>query len=186
MDIIAAVGPTATSRDPIPSEWRVMAIKATQERTTTIPDSHFLPEDVFQTLQTGISGDDPILRSSYRLAFDLIWGREATGRPLESIMGGINHEEKMSLMEFMSNVEESTRHRKFASTKSKRLGLVRTKVKPKDLICILLGCSVPVILRKEGEKYTLMGEAYVHDFMDGKGMFGLDSGLYFPEEFAIK
>lgn len=41
-----------------------------------------------------------------------------------------------------------------------------------DLVCILFGCSVPVILRKErsGGHYTLVGEAYVHGMMDGEAM----------------
>jgi hypothetical protein len=40
-----------------------------------------------------------------------------------------------------------------------------------DIICILYGCSVPVVLRQQkGENgcfYQLVGEYYVHGMMDG-------------------
>ena len=41
-----------------------------------------------------------------------------------------------------------------------------------DLICILHGCSVPVILRHidTREKYKCIGECYVHSMMDGEAI----------------
>ncbi|TVY17426.1 Heterokaryon incompatibility protein 6, OR allele [Lachnellula arida] len=43
-----------------------------------------------------------------------------------------------------------------------------------DIVCILFGCSVPVLLRKanltHGEFYTLVGECYVHGMMDGEAL----------------
>ena len=39
-----------------------------------------------------------------------------------------------------------------------------------DLVCILRGCSVPVLLRRNGDlgTYTFIGECYVHGMMDGE------------------
>ncbi|KAK0672726.1 putative ankyrin and HET domain protein [Cercophora samala] len=40
-----------------------------------------------------------------------------------------------------------------------------------DEVCILYGCSVPVLLRKTRQKfYEIIGEAYVHGAMDGEAM----------------
>ena len=39
-----------------------------------------------------------------------------------------------------------------------------------DLLTVLLGGQVPFILRKVGDQYTLVGEAYVHGFMDGRAI----------------
>ncbi|KAG5789227.1 hypothetical protein H9Q69_011707 [Fusarium xylarioides] len=52
------------------------------------------------------------------------------------------------------------------------LGLCPPDTKKGDLICILLGCSVPVVLRETADKrhMTLIGEAYVHGKMDGEAM----------------
>ncbi|KAG9503313.1 hypothetical protein J7337_006158 [Fusarium musae] len=52
------------------------------------------------------------------------------------------------------------------------LGLCPPDTRKGDLICILLGCSVPVVLRETADKkhMTLIGEAYVHGKMDGEAM----------------
>lgn len=39
-----------------------------------------------------------------------------------------------------------------------------------DLLTVLLGGQVPFILRKVGDQYTLVGEAYVHGFMDERAI----------------
>lgn len=44
-----------------------------------------------------------------------------------------------------------------------------------DVLCILFGGQVPFILRSEGEHYRLVGECYVYELMDGKGL--LERGL---------
>jgi hypothetical protein len=36
------------------------------------------------------------------------------------------------------------------------------------VICILYGCVKPFILRKIGDGYELIGDAYVHGIMDGE------------------
>ena len=53
-----------------------------------------------------------------------------------------------------------------------------------DELCILYGCSVPVILRKSGAYYTVIGEAYLHGVMDGEAIkstatFGGDDSQIF-------
>lgn len=50
--------------------------------------------------------------------------------------------------EFFRRVQAVVWNRSLMRTKSQRLGIVRKDVRPEDLICILYGCSVPVILRK--------------------------------------
>ncbi|KAM5511694.1 ankyrin and het domain protein [Fusarium oxysporum f. sp. phaseoli] len=51
------------------------------------------------------------------------------------------------------------------------LGLCPPETKDGDFICILYGCSVPVVLRKTQEgQMILIGEAYVHGKMDGEAM----------------
>jgi hypothetical protein len=52
-----------------------------------------------------------------------------------------------------------------------------------DLVAVLPGCSVPFVFRKEGpDRYSLVGECYVHDVMDGKFMETATGPL---EEIAI-
>ncbi|KAI1742790.1 heterokaryon incompatibility protein-domain-containing protein [Xylaria scruposa] len=50
-------------------------------------------------------------------------------------------------------------------------GLAPQGSKVSDIVCILLGCSVPVVLSKDrGQLYKVVGEAYVHGMMDGEAM----------------
>jgi hypothetical protein len=68
-------------------------------------------------------------------------------------------------------------------------GLIPQSAKVGDLVCVLFGCSVPVVLRKRPSKgtnncYELVGEAYVHGFMDGKGIRSLSPAAL--ESAAIK
>jgi hypothetical protein len=57
-----------------------------------------------------------------------------------------------------------------------------------DLVCVVLGCSVPLILRRVvgfGEHYINLGDAYVHGFMSGEALLGLQSGKYTSKFFEI-
>jgi hypothetical protein len=68
-------------------------------------------------------------------------------------------------------------------------GLVPWDAEPGDLVCILLGCRFPVVLRRQGDRwpyhYTLIGETYVEGMMDGEAMKALKDGMFVLEEFEI-
>ncbi|KAF6811522.1 ankyrin and het domain protein [Colletotrichum sojae] len=54
-------------------------------------------------------------------------------------------------------------------------GLCPPEAQVGDAICVLFGCSVPVILRETSDGYVeLLGEAYVHGYMDGEAVENLD------------
>jgi hypothetical protein len=49
----------------------------------------------------------------------------------------------------------------FMSTKG-YVGLAPSHSEAGDVICVLYGCIVRFVLRKNGLRYNLIGEAYVH------------------------
>jgi len=57
-------------------------------------------------------------------------------------------------------------------------GLGPPRCKKGDFVCILYGCSVPVVLREASPKgsYVLVGEAYVHGKMEGEAVADLGKG----------
>jgi Heterokaryon incompatibility protein (HET) len=65
------------------------------------------------------------------------------------------------------------------------IGLAPDISKEGDLICILFGCSIPVILRKEGTECILVGESYIDGFMQGEGMKEFEKGTYPLQEFLL-
>lgn len=78
-------------------------------------------------------------------------------------------------------------------TIEKRLfGLAPESAKTRDLICILLGCSVPVILREHrvssDHYFELIGEAYISGMMDGEALGGkkMDELKVLCERFKLR
>jgi Heterokaryon incompatibility protein (HET) len=86
---------------------------------------------------------------------------------------------------FVKNISEMMRGRCFFVSSSKLIGLAPKRTVKGDMICVLLGCSFPVILRKQSDHFILIGAAYVHGYMDGKAMEGLISGKDRVQEFEI-
>jgi hypothetical protein len=48
------------------------------------------------------------------------------------------------------------------------MGVAPVTTRAGDLLCLLLGCDFPIILRKTKSHYVLIGEAYVHGCMNGE------------------
>ncbi|KAH7307946.1 heterokaryon incompatibility protein-domain-containing protein [Rhexocercosporidium sp. MPI-PUGE-AT-0058] len=84
-----------------------------------------------------------------------------------------------------SSICRLTACRRFFVTASNHFGIVPEAAEPGDLICILLGCALPVVLRPVNGHYILLGEAYVHGYMYGKGMKELEQGKFELETFEI-
>jgi len=93
------------------------------------------------------------------------------------------------MVEFLKRVQNVIWNRKFLVAKEKaRFGLAPKTAEEGDSICILHGCSVPVILRQhvaESDNYfELIGEAYVHGLMDGEAMDAREGKD--PDEFKLR
>ena len=41
---------------------------------------------------------------------------------------------------------------------------------PGDAVCILLGCDVPVVLRREGDYWRVIGDCFCLDLMNGEAI----------------
>ena len=63
------------------------------------------------------------------------------------------------------------RHKRLITTRKGGVGMGPHEARKGDKIVLLLGCRLPVILRKrEDESYILIGEAYIHGIMNGEAM----------------
>jgi len=76
--------------------------------------------------------------------------------------------------------------RRFFVTRKGHMGLGPPGTENGDRICILKGCSVPVLLRKEGEFHHLVGEVYVCGIMDGEMMEELQNRKQILQRFVIR
>lgn len=62
------------------------------------------------------------------------------------------------------------------------MGLAPMAAQIEDIICILYGCSVPVVLRPHKGGFQFVGECYIHGMMDGEAV---EQPGYNKEEFGL-
>ncbi|TAQ90353.1 hypothetical protein B7494_g1332 [Chlorociboria aeruginascens] len=78
--------------------------------------------------------------------------------------------------EFLERVQTVTWNRKFFTMTPKgRFGIGPAKMEEKDLVCVLYGCSVPVVLRDvaspDGARnFKVIGECFVYGMMEGEAL----------------
>lgn len=75
--------------------------------------------------------------------------------------------------------------RKLTTTRDGRIGIVPTGAEQGDIICILLGCSTPLLVRPFDGRYKLIGECYVHGIMKGECIDQLEHGKYKLEDIML-
>jgi len=75
--------------------------------------------------------------------------------------------------------------RRWLVTEGGKLGLGPARTCVSDIIVILLGCSVPVILRKEYSEYIIIGECFIQGVMDGEAVEGVKEGTQELQEFLL-
>jgi hypothetical protein len=72
------------------------------------------------------------------------------------------------------------------TTHNGNIGLARRYAKQDDLICILFGCSIPVLLwPRSNHGYEVIGEYYIQDFINGEAIKRVKGGKYKQETFDI-
>jgi len=69
---------------------------------------------------------------------------------------------------FLEHMSLSCINRSFLISEKGYLGLAPKAAKIGDLICVLLGCDKPLIIRKESNHYILVGDSYIYGVMNGE------------------
>lgn len=89
---------------------------------------------------------------------------------------------------FRQAFTQTTTGRKLFRTRRGYVGLGRESITESDLVCILPGCSVPMILRRENWYYKLVGDSYVHGMMFGEVLDNMtdEERLVKLESFLLK
>ncbi|KAE8443174.1 hypothetical protein EG329_002272 [Mollisiaceae sp. DMI_Dod_QoI] len=85
----------------------------------------------------------------------------------------------------MLNASLTMNRRRLFLSKEGLVGLAPWDAVEGDVVCVLLGCRFPVVLRPVDGHYVLVGETYVDGFMNGEAMVGLQEGRYGLETFKI-
>ncbi|KAI3318073.1 hypothetical protein HD806DRAFT_512996 [Xylariaceae sp. AK1471] len=77
--------------------------------------------------------------------------------------------------------------RSFMVSETGYLGIVPLETRARDRICVLYGCSVPVILRRDDDRpfFFFVGECYVHGIMYGEALDDVVAGNLLEREFDL-
>lgn len=168
---------------------------------------YFYLEDANSSLPSGTE-PDPLMTEVYILdAYiqTLLCGRvssseRVTNDEIKALMSFRSPDQASPTtdQEFVAKIckafEAGMRRRNLAVTKCGYIGAVPRETQPDDLICVLFGCSVPIVLRKAALgtattsdiSYKFIGEAYIHGFMDAEAIAMLVKGIRNVQAFALK
>ncbi len=69
---------------------------------------------------------------------------------------------------YAGNFASSANKRRFFISQTGYMGLGPPALAQGDMICVLFGCNIPVLIRKEDDHQILVGECFVWGLMDGK------------------
>ncbi|KAF2749513.1 HET-domain-containing protein [Sporormia fimetaria CBS 119925] len=172
LDEVKEVAPVA-QLGHIPKEWAEMG---------NWPDARGDPPDAFWRTIVGDRGRDgrnPPVYYSRACRESFKKGGFESGAVDTTAL--INYERNSIVAQFCRRVQSVIWNRVMIKTDGGRLGLVSKDVQPGDLVCILFGCSVPVILRRSPRKspeqfneeleweLEYIKDKYVADFRDYSG-----------------
>jgi hypothetical protein len=186
----------------IPKTWMEVGIKVVEEREES-EDSIFstldctdIPDPVWRTLVADRGHDGSQTPGWYHQACVEVYRRarcyneEDTFVDLDTqllLNSPRDDGDSSTITSFLQRVQAVTWNRRLAVTNRAFIGLVPTETKIGDDVCILWGCSVPVILRRhEDGQDELIGECYVENIMDGLAVDSAQVGEYRTTEFKIK
>jgi hypothetical protein len=168
-------------RGNIPSDWA--GLGSWKDHTNSRP-----PEAFWRTLvgDRDLDGSRPPIW--YRRACGHAWADNSTpGLDTERVLENCG---SSMTAEFITRVRQTVLNRQmFRTTGRWLIGLGPSNshssytIKDGDMIYIISGLSVPCILRQVPEKpyYYLVGECYIHGFMDGEEMNFLDENVDFED-----
>lgn len=97
-----------------------------------------------------------------------------------------NHENIPAIIEeLMFGFGLATTNRRFCISKKGHHGLVPLDTRQSDILCILTGCSTPMVLRPVEDYYVVIGEAYVQGFRAGDALDAAVENRTKPQLFII-
>jgi hypothetical protein len=161
-----------------------------------------VPDGLWRSLVANRTTDGRLVPGWYRRACALALTKLASSKELKIPKLLADASQPSTMVEYLKRVQEVVQSRKClaftpeishdrsrrendaTATKRAVVGMCPQETSSGDLVCILFGCSVPVILRPvyvdaiedakdEIQNFKLIGEAYVHDHMEGEILLGM-------------
>lgn len=87
---------------------------------------------------------------------------------------------------FYKCIMESMAARRFCFSSTGLLCLGASALRKDDVIVVPLGCSTPIVLRRQGQEYSYIGDIYVDGYMYGAAVEELKSGVRYLQSFILR
>ncbi len=122
----------------------------------------------------------------YRSMFEVAAGLAAVPDG-EAAGSTLSEEELMQryVAPMVASLDNRMHGRRFFTSGDLIMGLAPAQGEVGDRICLLMGCAHPVLLRQKDDKYMLVGEVYVHGYMEGEAVTSLQNGSMTLEKISI-
>ena len=156
----------------IPAEWLQLGGRIKPESGAT----GGIPPYLWKTLVADRDPNGQVAPPGYYTAMDnALTKRNSNGDLITTNL--IRQGQPKDMVAFLQRAQDVIWNRKFFLLKhveKARFGLGPTKTQKGDIICILFGCSVPVVLREVGTTdvpaFQFIGEAFIHGIMEGQAL----------------
>ncbi|PMD13389.1 hypothetical protein NA56DRAFT_612283 [Hyaloscypha hepaticicola] len=150
-----------------------------------------LPDAFWMTLVAGRGPKGSTLPSWYNRAFKYCLLLSPTGNINTNRIIDEMKSQSPLVVDFLRRVQSVIWNRKFFVSSNKYIGLAPPAAQVGDFICILYGCSVPVVLRRQEDMngkgfFQVVGESYVHRIMDGEALATAKASGIFEEDFELR
>lgn len=136
--------------------------------TPTLGEAQFDADDPMRQLITSNIFDWCVSFLQGNSAFK-ICGREVSDYFVDGSRSGANID-RVHLRDALMQRDRVILYRRLITTKRGYVGMALETIRRDDVIYVLLGCSVPVVLRPVGEHFEFVGECYIHGIMEGEAM----------------
>lgn len=111
---------------------------------------------------------------------------QIAGKRLGSYFPPASSPDAEVLRDPLERVFRFVRTRRLMVTLNGSIGLVPNDAQQGDVVCLLLGCNVPIVLRAvEQNRYKVVGSCYIHGVMEGEAMEWLKGGQNHVEEIHL-
>jgi hypothetical protein len=145
--------------------------------------THILEQEPFQGIQSERRPDKDIM-TKHKALFERALAGESFSEILEPLLGPTGAPQSLPWSKYVNPILDGEHrfsvlfHRStlFAGARALFMtgkgyfGLGPQTIAKDDVICVLYGCQVPVVLRKDGENYRLVGECFVLGPMNGEAI----------------
>ena len=79
---------------------------------------------------------------------------------------------KADVQKYIKAVAHHAGNRSFIVTEDNRIGVAPEETSTGDEIVVILGCDAPILLRPTAQGYLVVGECYLHGYMQAESLLG--------------